>query len=80
MRGRVELVEQNRRGELTVQAYVDHPEARRCNAFGARCGGFSATPTPVKTPERRSGFREISLVPLVDRGRQVQGSRCHRRP
>ena len=31
--GRIERLEHNDRGELTIQAYVDHETARRCNAF-----------------------------------------------
>ena len=75
--GRIELLAHNDRGELMIRAYVDHPEARRCNAFSVSGDVLDYS---LHDTDRPSSFarvekvrlREISLVPApVDRSARV---------
>jgi hypothetical protein len=53
--GRIETLAHSDRGELLIRAYVDHPEARRCNAFSVR--EISLVPAPGQPQRQGSAAR-----------------------
>jgi len=75
--GRVELLAHNDRGELMIRAYVDHPEAGRCNAFSVSGDVLDYSLHDTDRPSffariEKVRLREISLVPApVDRSARV---------
>ena len=66
--GRIETLAFSDKGELLVRAYVDHPEAVRCNAFSVNGDVLDYTLHHIDSPNfvarvERIRLREISLVP-----------------
>lgn len=75
--GYIELLVHNARGELVIEAFVDHPTARRCSAFSVSGDVLEYSLHDTDTQGfyacvKKMRLREISLVPApINRNAKV---------